>query len=96
MLLKMYLLINDGATNTSTNLVSLKLSATDNSGVSAYFLSEDNSTPIASQQGWIDLIKDLIQWKQILYLSAESVFGTYKKTVYVWFKDKKETSQCCE
>lgn len=82
--------INNGADSTKTTQVSLKLSATDNSGVSAFYASENSTTPSSSAEGWHSLTpRNQYAGKKTFILSAETNPGSYTKTVYVWFKDAK-------
>ena len=82
--------INNGDASTDSRRVKLKLTAADNSGVTGYYLSEDQTTPSASAEGWFTL-KPIAQFYGIEFtnLSSETLTGTYTKTIYVWFKDAK-------
>ncbi len=77
-------LINGGDSTTDSITATLSLSAEDNVGVTAYFASEDSSTPLSSDSGWksVESSKDYSD-DVIFELSTEEE----EKTVYVWFKD---------
>src|SRR3989344_3948419 len=44
--------INNNTATTASGNVTLNLSATDNTGVTGYYASENSTTPTASQTGW--------------------------------------------
>ena len=47
--------INSGSSTTSSQSVTLTLSATDAVGITAYYASESSSTPSLSDSGWVSL-----------------------------------------
>ncbi|MBF0351554.1 MAG: S8 family serine peptidase [SAR324 cluster bacterium] len=80
--------INNGASSTNSTDVELKLSATDNVGVVAYYASESGTTPTANAQGWIQLSSFISNTARVKFsLSTSTTPGSYTKTVYVWYKD---------
>ena len=82
--------INNGESSTTSTKVTLNLSANDNSGVSAYYASESNSAPASSADGWQTLKPRFIYYGvKPFTIGSESEYGTFTKTVYVWFKDAK-------
>ena len=82
--------INNGESSTTNTKVSLKLSATDNSGVSAYYASESNSAPASSTNGWQTLKpRNSYLWSEAVYSKYRINLRNLHKTVYVWFKDAK-------
>ena len=48
-------LINNGDASTSSNLVSLSLSASDAGMIKAYYVSQKNSTPSTNETGWVTI-----------------------------------------
>ncbi len=79
-----FILINNGASSTSSSAVTLNLTATDSVGVTGYFLSNSSLSPIASTSGWVDLTTVVNFQKSINYTLPS---GTGPKTVYVWYRD---------
>jgi len=77
--------INAGAASTGTTSVTLTLSASDNIGVTGYFASETNTTPIASTAGWTTVTSATSYSTTAASFTLSSSTGT--KTVYVWYKD---------
>lgn len=79
--------INNDAGTTESISVTISLSATDNTGVTGYYISESSSTPSLSGTGWtlVDAAKSF---------SANASFtlstGNGTKTIYVWFRDAAE------
>lgn len=76
--------VNFGDTETSSSSVTLSLSATDDTGVTAYFASENIGTPLAQDPGWTS-IPSTTGYSEDISFTLSSGEGT--KTVYVWFKD---------
>ena len=77
--------INNGADSTSSTLVTLTLSATDDVGVTAYFASETISTLSAADSGWVSITSSTnYTGNETFALSS----GDGTKTVYVWFRDE--------
>jgi hypothetical protein len=77
-------MINNGAANTSSTSVILSIAATDNIGVTAYYISETSTTPSAMASGWT-LVTSTIPYSADVPFILSSGDGT--KTIYVWFKD---------
>ena len=77
--------INSGASSTTSSSVSLSLSATDNIGVTAYYLSSSSSTPSASSSGWINITATTNYSSSSISFTLGSGYGT--KNIYAWFKD---------
>lgn len=76
--------VNSGATYTLSTGVTLTLTATDAVGVSGYFVSENDTTPYATQTGWFD-IGTTTSYSDSKPFSVSNGDGT--KTVNVWYKD---------
>ena len=77
--------ISAGQEYVSTGLVQLKLSAKDEVGVTAYYVSETATKPAEDAAGWISVPAST-------HYSATSINFTLSgnkgaKTIYVWFKD---------
>jgi len=80
--------INSGATSTSSPDVTLNLSASDDSGIQAYLISNDNSTPTASDSRWknVTVTKNYQESVSYVLLSGADV-GSFTRKIYSWFKD---------
>lgn len=76
--------INFGASSTSKTAVALALTATDNVGVTGYYVSESPTPPSASAPGWTS-VTSTASYSADVSFTLSSGDGT--KTVYVWFKD---------
>ncbi|MGK5093038.1 DUF1566 domain-containing protein [Deltaproteobacteria bacterium TL4] len=76
--------------STDTVSISLEVSATDNFGISAYYVSELSAVPIAKDAGWISLSSSTRDYSGTLPFTLSSGIG--EKKVYVWFKDAAENS----
>ncbi|HHT9137255.1 MAG TPA: TIGR03790 family protein [Candidatus Wunengus sp. YC60] len=76
--------INGSSGYTNTNSITLTLSATDDVGVTGYYLSAGNSTPLSSDSGWVSVTSASSYSSSVSY-SLGSGDGT--KLVYAWFKD---------
>ena len=76
--------INSGASSTSSTSVILSIAATDVVGVTAYYTSENSSTPSATESGW-KAITSTTSYTADVSFPLSSGDGT--KAVYVWFKD---------
>jgi hypothetical protein len=77
-------MMNSGAANTSSTTVILSIAATDNIGVTGYYISEPSTTPSAVASGWT-LVTSTIPYSADVPFILSSGDGT--KTIYVWFKD---------
>jgi hypothetical protein len=76
--------INSGASLATSSSVTLSLSATDDLGVSAYFLSSSSSAPSSTDSGWTSITATASYSASVSYNLTE---GKGTNTVYVWFKD---------
>lgn len=77
-------IINNSEDRCETTSVSLKLSATDNAGITGYYLSTTDATPDATSDIWNTVTETKNYSITVPYsLSA----GEEIKTVYAWFKD---------
>ncbi len=76
--------INSGASYTNATAVTLSLTATDNVGVTGYYLSQTASTPSASASGWTPVSSTTSYSGGVSYILNSGDGG---KTVYVWYKD---------
>ena len=77
------LLINNGESSTSQELVNLTLSAVSKVALPYYLLSEDPETPSPTSSGWVEYN----QSNTAFNLSTASSPGTFSRTVHIWFKD---------
>ena len=75
--------INSGASSTTSSSITLSLSASDNVGVSGYYLSASSSTPSATAIGWSTITATTAYSADVSY--TLSSLGT--TTIYIWFKD---------
>ena len=76
--------INSGANSTTSSSVSLALSASDNSGVTGYYLSQNSSTPSSTASGWISVNSTTSYSASV----GHTISGSGTVTLYVWFKDQ--------
>lgn len=76
--------INDGESYTNSTTVTVTLSATDNVGVTGYYLSTSSSTPAATASGWNSVSSTTSYSGSASYPLAS---GDGNKTIYAWFKD---------
>jgi len=76
--------INNNAFSTDSVNVTLSLSATDNIGLTGYYVSESSTTPTATQSGWVS-ITSAVSYSANPSFPLSSGDGT--KSVYVWYKD---------
>ena len=76
--------INDGASYTNSTTVTITLTATDDVGVTGYYVSEDSTVPSASASGWTS-VSSTASYNETLSYSLSSDDGS--KTIYVWYKD---------
>jgi len=77
--------INSGANYTFSTSAILSIAATDNIGVTGYYVSESDITPSADAEGWV-VASSSTAYNADISFSLSSGDGT--KTVYAWFKDK--------
>ncbi len=79
------ILIESGNSNSRTQSVTLTLTATDDTGVTAYYASESSTLPSTiSTLGWTEVTAaTTLSESPAFSLSS----GIATKTVYVWFKD---------
>ena len=76
--------INSGASTVAIPSVTLSLSATDDIGVTGYYLSQTSSTPSSSASGWTSVTSATSYSGSVSYTLSG---GNGTNTVYVWFKD---------
>ncbi|MFO0795693.1 MAG: hypothetical protein U0586_16710, partial [Candidatus Brocadiaceae bacterium] len=76
--------INSNATYTNSTTVTLALSATDNVGVTGYYLSTSATTPLASASGWTSVTSTTNYTGNVSYTLSS---GDGIKTIYAWYKD---------
>jgi DNA-binding beta-propeller fold protein YncE len=80
-----YVVINHGAFMTNSPDVVLTISANDmDTGVAAYYVSENPMTPTATMPGWIE-VEPTHRFGATIPCTLSP--GDGQKTVYVWFKD---------
>ena len=80
--------INSGADNTTFSNVTLTISATDSEGVMGYYASESNTSPANNASGWTSVTSSNSYSDNVSFsFSNVSSFGTFSRTVYVWYKD---------
>jgi DNA-binding beta-propeller fold protein YncE len=80
-----YAVINHGAFMTNSPEVVVTISATDlDTGVAAYFISENPMTPMAGTPGWVDVDRAIKFGATIPFILSP---GDGQKTIFVWFKD---------
>ncbi|MEW6247515.1 MAG: 6-bladed beta-propeller [Nitrospirota bacterium] len=78
-------LINHGAFMTNSPEVVVTISAVDvDTGVAAYYISENPVTPMAGTPGWVDVEPAQKFGATIPFVLSP---GDGQKTIYVWFKD---------
>jgi len=79
------IVLNHGAYMTNSPDLVSTISAKDlDTGVAAYFISENPMTPSATMPGWVEVEPEL-QFGATIPFTTSPEDGT--KTVYVWFKD---------
>jgi hypothetical protein len=76
--------INKGAAATNSRNVTLSISATKKTGVTGYFISEEQKKPGAGKKGWVAIPSIASYAADIPYTLSK---GDGKKKIYVWFKD---------
>ncbi|PYO56183.1 MAG: hypothetical protein DMD83_15725, partial [Candidatus Rokuibacteriota bacterium] len=76
--------INGGAASTLSTAVTLTLSATDDVGVTGYYLSTSSSPPAATALGWVP-VSSTPSYAASRAYTVSSGDGT--KTLYAWYKD---------
>jgi hypothetical protein len=76
-------IFNESYTNSAT--ISLILTATDDSGITGYYLSESSSIPSASASGWT-AVTETTSYSESVSFTLSSGDGT--KNIYGWFKDE--------
>lgn len=77
-------LIENDRYSSASFQVNLQLSAMDDTAVSAYYASESNIAPSATDSGWTSVVASSFFNSSVEFSLSREV-GT--KTVYVWFKD---------
>ncbi|NUO09234.1 MAG: hypothetical protein HUU08_11230 [Candidatus Brocadia sp.] len=76
--------INNGDTYTKSTGVTLSLSATDDIGVTGYYLSTNSTVPLATAAGWTAVTSTTGYNANVPYTLSN---GDGNKTLYVWYKD---------
>src|SRR3989338_7071964 len=76
--------ISFGSATTSSQLATATISASDDTGVTGYYLSESSRTPSITSSGWTS-VPSTTSYNSNVSFTLSSGNGT--KTVYVWFKD---------
>src|SRR3989338_2411973 len=76
--------ISFGSTTTTSQLATVAISASDDTGVTGYYLSESSTTPSTTSSGWVS-VTSTTSYNANVNWTLSSGNGT--KTVYVWFKD---------
>ncbi|MDN3513830.1 MAG: carboxypeptidase regulatory-like domain-containing protein [Candidatus Brocadia sp.] len=76
--------INNGAYCANSLTVTANLSATDNTGVTGYYLSADATPPSRYTTGWTSTTPTLNYKEDVSYTLSD---GDGRNTVYAWFKD---------
>ncbi len=80
-----FLTIEDGQKYVNYKRINLNLSASDDSGITAYYLSDSSDTPSAtSEYGWTAVDKVSLLDKDIYY---ELTGSDGDKNIYAWFKN---------
>ena len=80
-----YAVINHGAFMTNSPEIVVTISATDlDTGVAAYYVSENPMTPMAGTPGWVEVHPAIKFGATIPFILSP---GDGQKTVIVWFKD---------
>jgi hypothetical protein len=75
--------INSGASSTTSSSVTLSLTASDETGVTGYYLSTSSSTPSSSTSGWESVTSTTSYSASVNY----TLSATGTTTLYVWFRD---------
>lgn len=78
------IVINSGALLTNNTTLNLHLEATENNAVSAYFVSQNATTPAGADSGWTTITPVSSFSKDIAFVIAA---GDGLKNVYTWYKD---------
>ncbi|OOP57492.1 MAG: hypothetical protein AYP45_03110 [Candidatus Brocadia carolinensis] len=76
--------INGDAAYTKATGVTLNLSATDDIGVTGYYLSTSSAIPSATAAGWTSIAATASYSANVPYTLSS---GNGSKTIYVWYKD---------
>ncbi|MCF6155172.1 MAG: hypothetical protein E3K36_07950 [Candidatus Brocadia sp.] len=76
--------INGGAEYTYLTTVTLNLSATDNGGITGYFISAGSDMPLASDPDWVSVASTTSFAADIQYTLSS---GDGNKTLYAFYKD---------
>ena len=79
------IIINNGIDTTTSETVSVTLSASDEVGVTGYYISETQRPPRATASGWVNVSSTTRFLTSISAFTLSS--GTGRKTIYAWFKN---------
>src|SRR3989338_2696400 len=76
--------ISFSSATTSSQLATATISASDDTGVTGYYLSETNTTPSITSNGWVSVTSTKSYNANVSFTLSS---GNGSKTVYIWFKD---------
>ena len=79
--------INSGSSSTTSTSVTLTLSASDDTGVTGYYVSESTITPSLTSANWVSVTSAASYSATAAFTLSGGSVGDNTKTVYVWFKD---------
>ena len=76
--------INSNTAYANSATVTLTLSATDDVGVTSYYISTSSTTPAVSDSGWTAITSTTSYTENVSYTLSS---GDGSKTIYAWYKD---------
>ena len=79
--------INNGATTTSSTILTLNLSASDNVGVTAYCPKEDPASPLSNDGCWVSVPSSVNYSSNRQYVVTNAYATGSNMKIYVWFRD---------
>lgn len=80
--------IQGNATSTNTPDVSVSINASDNYGISGYFISEQDALPSLQDEDWISIDSiHLLDTDLAFSLSTEGITDSILKHAYIWVRD---------
>src|SRR3989338_2900340 len=79
--------INSGSSSTTSTSVTLTLSASDDTGVTGYYVSESTITPSLTSANWVSVTSAASYSATAAFTLSGGSVGDNTKTVYVWFRD---------
>src|SRR3990172_8450605 len=74
----------DNITETASQVLTVTISVSDDTGITGYYLSESEAAPTAISDGWIS-IQTTTSYNSNVSFTLSS--GNGNKTIYVWFMD---------